>query len=138
MSKLGFDRSIKQIERANRIFLQRGIRASMQEFKRNFDREMNSETGQGWEAVLRAYPPPILDVTGELRAQALSAGNVRYYGYKAVLTADPIDERGRGYASYHMDGTPNMTKREFFTQSESLTKEHLSILADVQDRIVFQ
>lgn len=128
MSKLGFDRSIRRIGGSKRAFLRGAIVLARKEFKRNFDTETDTESKKRWDAVLRGYPPPILDVTGELRAQAISGGVLKFTINSAHLTIDPLDERGRGYASYHQDGTPKMHQRRFVTQSESLSKLQQNLL----------
>lgn len=128
MSKLGFDKSIRKIGGSKRSFLRGAIVLARKEFKRNFDTESDSESKKRWDAVLRGYPPPILDVTGELRAQAVSGGRLEFKLNSAHLTIDPLDERGRGYASYHQDGTPQMHQRRFVTQSEALSKAQQNLL----------
>lgn len=128
MSKLGFDRVIKSLPAAKRSFLKQGLFAARKEFKRNFDTESNAESGTNWDMVLRGYPPPILDVRGELRAQAIQGGNVTITLNSITLEIDPLDERGRGYAEYHQEGTDVMAQRAFVTQSKQLTKEQEILL----------
>lgn len=132
MSKLGFNKAIANYTKMEQAFFRRGMRAAQQEFKRNFDTESDAETGRSWDMVLRGYPPPILDVTGQLRAEALSSKNVKIYRGKAVLTVDPIDGRGRGYAAYHQDGD-GVNQRKFLTQSTNLTRVQTNILLDCFD-----
>ena len=120
----------KKIEKR---FLTKGMRAAQSEIRRNFNKETDSESGNAWTMVLRGYPPPILDVTGELRAQALHSGNVVIMPHKAVLTIDPKDSTGRGYAVYHQDGV-NVHQRRFVTQSAKLTTDQTNILLNEIDR----
>lgn len=138
MSKLGFNRDIINMRSAQKRFLRVGMSLAQKEFKRNFDGEKNSETGQQWDDVVRGVPPPILDDTGELKGNTLSSGNVSYtsnsdFGGTAVLTVDPIDKRGRGYAQYHQDGI-GVTERAFITQSNDLTNEQESLLISLTDK----
>lgn len=135
MSRLGFDRMLRNIRQINKEFLREGMKAAQKEFKQNFEFEVNSQTGQLWDNVVRSVPPPILDVTGSMKRAAIASGNVVYLGNSAVLTVDPIDKRGRGYAAYHQEGTSRAPQREFVTQSNELTKEQESILDNLIEKI---
>lgn len=134
MSKLGFDRILSKLSRAEKRFLQDGMRIAKREFKQNFDKEQNSETGNSWDMVVRAYPPPILEETTRLRRETLY-GEVIYSVGKASLIIDPVDKRGRGYASYHEEGTDIMPQREFVTQSENSTNLQIEALYKRLDEI---
>lgn len=135
MSKLGFDKALRRLAVAEKRFFVLAMQAAQKEFKTNFDTESNVQTGQSWDMVVRGYPPPILDVTGELRAETLSRKNISYFRNKAVLTVDPIDNRGRGYASYHQEGFTHkngteVEARKFLTQSRQLDRIQLNHLYD--------
>jgi hypothetical protein len=138
MSKLGFEKLLRDVDKIEKSFLKRGMKLVQKEIKTNFDKETNSETSKNWLDVERGVPPPILDVTGELKAQATHPSNIIYSKGKAVLTVDPIDIRGRGYAQYHQDGinqyrTKDSFQREFVTHSNDLENKHLKLLTDIVD-----
>jgi hypothetical protein len=143
MSKLGFDKALRQIARAEREFFQKGMKAAQKDFKKNFANETDSESGTRWHPVLRNQPPPILDVKGKLKKEALDPANIKIYTGKAVLTVDPIDtdrKRPDGYAKFQQDGFrhasgTDVPARPFITQSAALTTEQEKILLDVTDKI---
>lgn len=133
MSKLGFDRIIKRLDRAEKEFLTRGMKLAQKEFSKNFKSQSDAEKGTSWLDVERGVPPPILDVSGELVAEATSPANIKFSKNFATLTIDPIDERGRGYAEYHQEGinqyrTKDSFQRRFVTQSSNLDREQKNAL----------
>ena len=98
---------------------------SQREFAHNFENEVNSETGEDWtplaESTLQSKENPdngILVDTGSLKNETLR-GNIVYTQNSATLIVDPIDKRGRGYASYHMDGD-GVPERDYITRSRTL------------------
>ncbi len=139
MSKLGFQNLIAKYDDFEKDFLKDGISLAQKEFSENFDNETNSETGQSWADVKRGVPPPILNVTGNLKSQTLDIKNVVFRKGSAVLTVDPIDARGRGYAKYHQDGFNHLSagwidSRSFLTQSPSLTFNQKLLLEKLADK----
>jgi|ERR1700735_1101322 len=121
-----------------RKFLVEGIKLAQEEMKENFDGEINSETGSSWNSIsYRDVPPPILDLTGDLKSEALGNKPV-IVGNTATLTIDPIDIRGKGYASYHQDGenqyrSQGEFQREFVTQSKDLENKQVAELIRILD-----
>lgn len=139
MSKLGLNNLLKDFESLEKKFFDRAIKESKKEFRSNFNKERNHETDTDWDMVLRVYPPPILDVSGLLKNEVLNNKHKTFKGV-AILTVNPIDERGRGYAKYHQEGffAKNgdfVAPREFFTQSSNLTRKHKEILLDETHKI---
>jgi len=134
-SKLGFGEVAMRIKKVERAFLQQGIKLAQQEFKSNFDSESNAESNEAWEDLTyRDVPPPILDLTGELKNQT-TEGIPEISDGKAVLTIDPIDpKKGKGYADYHEDGIGRNKKREFVTQSNQLTDKQTELLTELIDK----
>jgi len=122
-----------------RRFLQKGIELAQEEMKENFDTESNKETGSSWNGIsYRDTPPPILDLSGDLKSEAIGNKPI-IVGNTGTLTIDPIDERGKGYASYHQDGenqyrSETEFKREFVTQSKELENKQVSLLINELDR----
>jgi hypothetical protein len=138
MSLLGFDKLILQLEKVENKFLKDGMALAQSEFRSNFDQERDSETGTDWADVVRGVPPPILNVTGNLKSQTLDIKNVVFRKGSATLTVDPIDYRGKGYANYHMTGTRNMVARPFLTQSQVLIKRQKELLEALCDNFFNQ
>lgn len=122
----GFGTAMNRMQAQGKTALREMMDAAQKEFGENFDTE--SAGGKPWDDVVRDVPPPILDVTGELRGHVEAKGNVAIMADKAILTVDPLDSRGRGYAEYHMEGTPYMPQREFIVQTDSLTAEQEDII----------
>lgn len=138
MSKLGFDKLLSSFSNLEREFLTKGVKLAQREFEHNFESESNSESYETWNDVVRDVPPPILDVTGKLKNEATTNIPILSKG-KAVLTINPIDERGREYASYHQDGenqyrSKEEFQREFVTQSEELTQKQVNLLEREADK----
>jgi len=133
-SKLGFGEVAMRIKKIERKFLEGGVKLAQQEFKSNFDSESSAESNEVWEDLTyRDVPPPILDLTGELKNQA-TEGIPEISDGKAVLTIDPIDpKKGKGYADYHEDGIGRNKKREFVTQSASLENKQIELLTELID-----
>lgn len=133
MSRLGFDKAIVRAKQMQRPFLERCMKAAQDEFNRNFSSQSDAEKGEPWPPLSRIEPPPKLIKTGALRRQACDPSKIIYSLWKARLVIDPIDDGGRGYASYHQDGE-NQSKsvqefqRRFVTQSSKLTDTQLYIL----------
>ena len=131
--RFGFNISSKQFKLAERNFISNGIKLAQLEMKENFEGETNSESGNAWNDIsYRDFPPPILDLTGELKNEAIGNKPI-IVGNSGTLTIDPIDERGKGYASYHQDGVNQYRSkdefhREFVTQSEELTNKQTNLL----------
>jgi len=125
MSLLGFDKVIKNLQASNAAMLKEMMAESQKEFSRNFKEEKNSETGKSWpslseETIKRKGSSEILRETGKLEKETLGR-NIKTTDHSITLTVDPIDKRGKGYASYHMDGE-GVKKREYITTSSSLKK----------------
>lgn len=133
MSLLGFDKLLSRLESVEKEFLVSGIRLAQYEFKKNFDTESDSETDTHWHPVKRKTPPTILVKTGEMKSQAVRTGRVVYSRGSAVLTIDPIDRDGRGYAAYHQDGD-GVSERPFVTQSADLTNKQEQALLNILDK----
>jgi hypothetical protein len=132
VSKLGFDIGLKAYTSQRRGMLREMMGAAQRTFDQNFENE--SVDGRVWEDVVRDMPPPILDVTGQLRGNVVAKGNVQVAGDSATLTVDPIDKYGRGYASYHQEGTDRAPQREYMRQTNDLTDEQVEIIADTFNR----
>lgn len=82
----------------------------------------------------RATPPPILNVTGRLKSNV--ATGLKIISYRAFrIEADPVDERGRGYAKYHNEGIGTNPQRSFAKQDDLLTTTQLNILKEETGRI---
>lgn len=114
-------------------FIRNGIELAREEMLENFESQSSKESGQLWPELSYRYEPPTkLDLTGELKNEvATSRPNVS--GNKGVLVIDPIDEKGRGYASYHEDGVNQYKdkeefQREFVTQSSELAEKQVRLL----------
>lgn len=137
MSKWGFDRILRKLPQIERRFFTEAIKAAQKsEFKLNFSANKDNETNVSWNPVLRAVPPPILDVTGKLKAEAISKGKVVILPRKGILTIEPIDSRGRGYASYHQKGFTHKSgtfveARPFISQSANLIRIQKAILLKI-------
>ena len=132
-SKFNFSAVQSTLKSVEKEFLVKGIKLAQEEMKENFESESSLEGNKSWEDIsYRDVPPPILDLTGELKNEAIN-GVPKISGNKAVLTIDPIDSRGKGYASYHQEGenqyrSKSEFQREFVTQSTSLTEKQISLL----------
>lgn len=125
-------------------FLNDGINLAKLEFAKNFESESNSESNEKWSELSPNYygrdpeDAPILDLTGKLKDEALNNRPV-ISGNKAILTIDPIDSRGKGYASYHEDGENQYRdkvefQREFVTQSKELDEKQKRMLINKLDK----
>jgi len=137
MSKLGFDKLIKNLPVIKRRFLINGIKLAQKEMKKNFDGEVNSESGEMWEDVKRPVPPKILIETGSMKSETQN-NQPAISENKAVLTIDPMDSRGRSYAAYHQEhpSKGRNIQREFVTQSMSLDREQLQELKDQVEKFL--
>lgn len=135
MSKLGFGDVAAKAIRIKRDFLRGGILLAKQEIAENFNNQSNKETSMAWNDVVRDVPPPILNVTGALKDDT----TIQINESSAILTKDPIDKRGRGYASYHEDGenqyrSKSEFQREFVTHSLQLENEQIALLTELIDK----
>lgn len=132
-NKFGFSDIARRAKIAERNFLLKGIKLAQEEISENFSSQSSKQSKKSWnELSYRNVPPPILDLTGELKGDALG-NKPQIFGNKAVLTIDPIDERGKGYASYHEDGinqykSKDEFQREFVTHSNELENNQVSTL----------
>ena len=127
MSKLGFGQVERRMVRVERKFLTQGIKLAQKEFKENFNSESNSETGVDWEDWKIQHPGQnkILVKDGKLKDESLTNKPVIISSGStgtAILTIDPVDDRGRNYAAYHEESPSqgNNIQREFVTQSSNL------------------
>jgi hypothetical protein len=129
MSKLGFDKLIRNLPNIKRRFLVNGIRLAQNEMRENFEGEKNSESGTDWKDVKRPTPPKILIETNSMYEETQN-NRPAISGNTAVLTIDPMDSRGRNYAAYHQEkpSQGNNVQREFVTQSADLDKRQLDEL----------
>jgi len=134
--KFNFAAVSSALKNVEKDFLVKGIKLAQEEMKENFESESSAEGNKSWEDIsYRDVPPPILDLTGELKNEAIN-GVPQISGNKAVLTIDPIDSRGKGYASYHQEGenqyrSKSEFQREFVTQSSSLTEKQVGLLENL-------
>ena len=136
--RFGFGEILKKLPSIEKEWLTDGIKVAQQEFKSNFEQEKDSEKNKNWNPVIRQVPPPILQDTGEMMEQSISGVPV-ISGNKAVLTIDPIDERGKGYAEYHQEGinqyrSQEEFQRQFITESEDTDKKLKSLLISILDK----
>lgn len=132
MSLLGFNIVINNLKNSTKPMLKEMMDASKREFEENFETESNIETGHPWQplsqsTLLTKENPDngILVDTGALKNEA-TKGKVVYTQNSATLIVDPIDKRGKGYASYHMDGD-GVPERDYLTRSSHLEQEILEI-----------
>ena len=141
MDRFGFNKLSKAIQSSTPIFLEKGIKLAQEEMKENFESESNAESNQSWNEIsYRDVPPPILDLTGQLKEEALNNHPI-ILGNKGILTIDPIDSRGKGYASYHQDGENQYRdksefQREFVTQSEKLAQKQVNLLESLVNNAI--
>lgn len=133
MSKLGFNLVISKMKRLERQFLSDGMKLARQEFKFNFDSQSDAESNMLWHPVKRKVPPKILVNTGNMKSEAIRTGKITTLPGKMILTIDPIDIRGNGYASFHQDGEGRI-QRNYVTQSENLTNKQTNRLLDLLDK----
>lgn len=137
-NKFNFRQVAQKMRQVERRFLNDGIKLAQQEMKENFDSESNKETGESWNSIsYRDVPPPILDLSGDLKGEALG-NKPQISGNVATLVIDPIDHRGKGYASYHQDGenqyrSQGEFQREFVTQSQDLENKQVAELIRILD-----
>ena len=125
MSKFGFDRKAAAWHGIMQNAMQQVANKTRDYFIVGFNTE--SWGSAKWQGVVRATPPPILNVTGKLK-NSVQNSIVSVTSNRVEMIADPIDNRGRGYANYHNEGTPQMPRRSIMKQEERLTKLQLNIL----------
>ncbi len=147
--RFGFNKISRRMNSVNRDFISDGIKLSQEEMKNNFETE--SANGSEWEDITyRDVPPPILDLTSELKNEAVNNTPSLNIGDNiaiGILTIDPIDpKKGKGYAEFHQqDGTGDTaTKgsgdygrnkmREFCTQSSELDEKQVNLLITKLDK----
>lgn len=137
MSKLGFDKLIRNLPNIKRQFLVGGIKLAQKEMATNFDSEINSESGAAWDDVVRDVPPKILVESGSMKKEALT-NKPNIGGDTAVLVIDPTDKRGRNYAAYHQESPSqgNNVQRELVTQSSDLDNKQLDFLIKTVDKFL--
>ncbi|MEO7531556.1 MAG: hypothetical protein ABIS69_09095 [Sediminibacterium sp.] len=137
MDRFGFNKI--RIDRVTKRFLTQGIKLAQEEIKQNFDTQSEQEHGKSWNSIsYRNVPPPILNLKGKLKFIAIN-GKPSIVGNTATLTIDPLDDRGKGYASYHQDGinqfrSKDNFQREFVTQSKNLENKQVSMLIQELDK----
>lgn len=138
-SKLGFGDLLSQLKIAEKEFLKEGIQLAKTEFNENFDLKEDKGDEKGgaetWEPLkYRREPPPILQLTGNMRDKTVSAP-IQYGSNFAFFIIDPLDKKGRGYASYHDTGTNKMPARRTVVQSSELDFKQLNALMNILDRV---
>lgn len=133
MDKFGFNKVANAVRASEQVFLQKGVQLAREEMISNIALSNNQETGESYPPLsYREEPPQRLVLTGELLRE-VESNPIRVSGNHAVLTIDPIDERGRGYASYHEEGENQYKSKsefqaEFVTQSSELAQKQINLL----------
>ena len=132
MSKFGFNRQITQWERIKRNALTQVAYATRDYFVRSFNKQAWDKAK--WKGLKREEPPLKLLVTGNLVGGV--ANSIKSITSSQVeFEAGAIDDRGRQYASYHVDGTDKMPARPFMPQQNV---EQPKDLTELQLRILYK
>ena len=135
--KFNFGRVASVMKSVEREFLTKGVELAREEAVLNIESQVNSETGEEYPEITYIVaggvkPPPRLILTGDLFDE-VKGNPIEVRGNEAKLVIDPIDERGKGYASYHQDGENNYKSKdefqsEFITQSSNLAEKQVRLL----------
>lgn len=138
-SKFNFAGLATKIKIAEKQWLEDGLNIAKEEFDRNFESQNDKgdeiSSGGSWEPLkYRREPPPMLQLTGEMRSVTKSAKNQFGNGF-AFFIIDPKDSRGRPYASYHHEGTDKMAQRRTVVQSNDLDAKQLKRLMEIIDNV---
>ena len=132
-NRFNFSEIKNRMVSVERDFLTKAIDLAKEEIKENFESQSSLESGKSWpELSYREEPPPRLQLTGELMQESLN-NKPTIIGNQAILSIDPIDKRGKGYASYHEDGENQYKEKEefqseFVTQSKELENKQVELL----------
>jgi hypothetical protein len=138
-SKFDFAEIASKIKVAEKQWLKEGLDLAKEEFDKNFDTKNDKGDDEGiggsWEPLkYRTEPPPLLELTGEMRRQTKSATNQFGNGF-GFFIIDPRDSRGRPYAEYHHTGTDKMAQRRTVVQSSDLDAKQLKKLMQIIDNV---
>ena len=140
MDKFGFSQAAAQMQRVEQSFIRQGIELAREEMIENIESQSSKESGSPYpELSYRTTPPPRLILTGALFDE-IKENQPVIIGNKGVLTIDPTDEHGDGYASYHQDGENQYRDKEdfqaeFVTQSGELEGKQVGLLINELDKI---
>jgi hypothetical protein len=137
MSKFNFRQVQSKLKRIERDFIANGIELARREMLDNIRNQSSKESGQPYPELTylldwKPKNPPRLVLTRALLDEIIFNRPV-ILGNKGILTIDPIDERGKGYASYHQDGENQFKSKEdfqaeFVTQSSELDAKQKTLL----------
>ena len=134
-------RTFKSIERE---FINKGIELAREEMITNISSQSSAESGKEYPELTylidwRPKNPPRLVLTGQL-FEEIKSNKIQIIGSNyGILTIDPEDEKGRGYASYHQEGENNIKSKdefqsEFVTQSDSLANKQVNLLESLVNK----
>lgn len=144
MDRFGFGDVARLMPKVTSNFLFNGVELARKEMIENIENQSSKESGKSYPELTyyldwRPKNPPRLVLTGELLNE-IKVNRVHVLGNSVVLTIDPIDKKGKGYASYHQDGENQYKDKEefqseFVTQSESLWYSQTKMLINEIDKI---
>lgn len=142
--RFGFGRVAGKVRSVEKRWLSGAVQLAREEMVRNIREQTNQESGVSYPALSYLIDwvpknPPRLVLTGILLA-AIRNNGIKFIGRsEAILTIDPIDSKGNGYASYHQDGENQYKSKsefqsEFVTQSKVLDRRQRRLLIDELDK----
>ncbi len=137
-SPFNFGRVASKMRIVEKNFLTKGIELARDEMVKNITSQTSAESGKAYPPLTYLLnwkipkPPPRLILTGELFDQ-IKTNRIQIIGRLGKLTIDPIDSRGKGYASYHEEGENQYKSKdefqaEFVTQSTELSDKQEQLL----------